>query len=132
MKQKANHRRYVPAKVEVRRHHRSQVGRLSHKDANLSTTMHECCHHQISFNCGLFPRQTTSPPPSPKASPPIAKRPTTATRRPSAESTRCGSSALRAHGKYIPLTDLLKNEQWLKSHEVLLGYAQSWAPFSIT
>lgn len=101
------------------------------KDANLSTTMHECAH-QISFNCGLLNRKGDVP-----AS--IAEGLATY-----CEATDEGNWTMlgtvnplridtlrRAQGHYIPLGDLLRNEKWLQSSNVLLGYSQSWALFHL-
>jgi hypothetical protein len=100
------------------------------KDANLSTTMHECAH-QISFNCGLFKRGHDVPTS-------IAEGLATY-----CEATEEGdwtslgninplriSALAAARGKFIPLADLLRNEHWLQTPQVLLGYGQSWALFS--
>ncbi|MEI7683739.1 MAG: DUF1570 domain-containing protein [Planctomycetota bacterium] len=99
------------------------------KDANLSTTMHECAH-QISFNCGLLHRNRDVP-----AS--IAEGLATY-----CESTDEGDWTMlgaenpmrigtlrQARGKYIPLSELLRSEQWRQTQHVLWGYGQSWALF---
>ncbi len=99
------------------------------KDANLSTTMHECAH-QISFNCGLLKRQNDVPAA-------IAEGLATyCEATDNGDWTSLGglnpmriAGLQRARGKYIPLDDLLKNERWLQTPNVLLGYSQSWALF---
>jgi hypothetical protein len=99
------------------------------KDANLSTTMHECAH-QISFNCGLLTRMNDVPAA-------IAEGLATY-----CEATDHGdwtslgglnpmriAGLQRANGRFIPIADLIRNEQWLQTQNVLLGYSQSWALF---
>jgi hypothetical protein len=99
------------------------------KDANLSTTMHECAH-QISFNCGLLSRQRDVPAA-------IAEGLATY-----CEATDQGdwtslgginpmriTGLHRARGKFLTVAELVKDEQWLNSPNVLLGYSQSWALF---
>lgn len=98
------------------------------KDVNLTTTMHEAAH-QLSFNCGMLNRNGD-----------VAIW--------LAEGLACYCEATesgewqaigapnsgrirdlaRAHGKYIPLQVLIK-EDWRLGRPILLGYAQSWALF---
>src|SRR5204862_1569109 len=99
------------------------------KDANLSTTMHECAH-QISFNCGLLTRQRDAPAAI------VEGLATYCEATDQGDWTVLGglnpmriATLQKSRGKFIPLADLLKNEQWLNSPNVLLGYSQSWALF---
>lgn len=99
------------------------------KDANLSTTMHECAH-QISFNCGLLTRKHDVPAC-------IAEGLATyCEATDEGDWTSLGglnpmriNGLARARGQFIPLTELLGGERWLQTKEVYLGYSQSWALF---
>ena len=37
----------------------------------------------------------------------------------------------RAHGRYLSLEELVRDDEWRRDHRVMLGYAQSWALFRL-
>lgn len=101
------------------------------RDANLSTTMHECAH-LLSFNCGLLNRKGDTPAW-------LAEGLATY-----CEATDQGDWTVlgavnpmrlnhlhKAHGHLMSLPELLRGDGWVGSREVLLGYAQSWLLFHL-
>ena len=99
------------------------------KGVNLSTTMHEAAH-LISFNCGLLNR---------RADVPAWLAEGLATYCESTDQgdwTSLGSpnpmrinDLHRARGQFLSIAELIRDDRWLQTHRVLLGYAQSWALF---
>ena len=99
------------------------------KDANLSTTMHECAH-LISFNCGLLNRRADV------AAWLAEGLATYCESTDQGDWTSLGSlnpmridELHRVRGQFMSLTELIRDEKWLGTNRVLLGYSQSWALF---
>jgi hypothetical protein len=101
------------------------------RDANLSTTMHEAAH-LMAFNCGLLERHGDNPAWLVEGMACYC------------EATEQGDwvalgainpmrirELVRARGKYLPLAELIADDEALQHHSVLLGYAQSWALFHL-
>jgi hypothetical protein len=107
-------------------------------DTNLSTMMHEVAH-QLSFNCGLLNRKADVPVWLAEGLA-VYCEPTVAGAWQGigeANPQRAGvlASVVRTRGKFIPLRNLVENDDWLrkatKVDAVVLGYSQSWALFRL-
>jgi hypothetical protein len=107
-------------------------------DANISTVMHEVAH-QLSFNCGLLNRDAAAPiwlveglacycePADGGGWRGIG----------GANPSRAAALAavLKQNGSFLTLRELVESDDWLRkassTREVVNGYAQSWALFSL-
>jgi Protein of unknown function (DUF1570) len=107
-------------------------------DANIGTVMHEVAH-QLSFNSGLLNRdgdvavwlaeglacycESTNNGGWQGIGEPNSNRAATL------------AAALRAKAAFIPLRELVESDDWIRqasnTNQVVLGYAQSWALFSL-
>ena len=98
-------------------------------DVNLSVTMHECAH-LVSFNCGLLNRTKDVPAWLAEGLAAYCEATNggdwTALGSPNPMRIR---DLQRANGNLIELTDLVRQDRWVQSSQVLTGYAQSWALF---
>jgi hypothetical protein len=104
-------------------------------DANIGTIMHEVAH-QLSFNCGLLNREGDVP---------VWLAEGLACYCESTEnggwqgigepnSSRAATLA-RSQAGLLPLRSLIENDDWIRKtkdmNQIVLGYAQSWALFSM-
>ena len=105
-------------------------------DVNLSTIMHEAAH-QASFNVGLLNREGDVPVWLAEGlatyCEPTAKGLWQGIGAVNPQRTPALQKAAKGERRFLPLSSLVRNDDWLRkairTEDVLLGYAQSWALF---
>jgi hypothetical protein len=106
-------------------------------DVNISTVMHEVAH-QLSFNGGLLNRKGDAPVWLVEGlacyCEPTINGGWQGIGGPNPMRARNLAGPARGQGRFIPLRDLVRNDDWLRktrrAEHAILGYAQSWALFS--
>ncbi len=116
----------------------SRTAATYRSDANIGTVMHEVAH-QLSFNCGLLNREGDVPVWLAEGLACYCESTENGAWQGIGEpnSTRAATlaQALRAPTGLLPLRSLVENDDWIRkakdTNQIVLGYAQSWALFSM-
>jgi hypothetical protein len=116
----------------------SQQAQVRRADANIGTIMHEVAH-QLSFNCGLLNRDGDVPLWLAEGLACYCEATDNGSWQGVGEANpmRANRLAGPASGQepFLPLRALVTSEDWLRKatavDQVLLGYSQSWALFSV-
>jgi hypothetical protein len=107
-------------------------------DANISTVMHEVAH-QLSFNCGLMNRDADAPLWLVEGLACYCESASSGgwqgIGEPNPSRAAALATVLKQKGSFLPLRQLIESDDWLRkassTREVVTGYAQSWALFSL-
>jgi Protein of unknown function (DUF1570) len=107
-------------------------------DANIGTVMHEVAH-QLSFNCGLLNRDGDVPVWLAEGLACYCESTENGAWQgigePNFSRAATLARAQRGAGGLLPLRSLVENDDWIRKtkdvNQIVLGYAQSWALFSL-
>jgi hypothetical protein len=107
-------------------------------DANIETIMHEVAH-QLSFNCGLLRREGDVPVWLAEGLACYCESTQNGAWQgigePNSSRAAALGRALRGPPRLLPLRSLIENDDWFRKapsvDQIVLGYAQSWALFSM-